>query len=283
LNGALFQEGIFIYIAPNVRCEYPLQVITIQSQGEKPLLCTPRLHLFAGKDSVLKLHFHQEAFCHNFWSNQVYDFALEEGAHLAITIFSQLSEGAWNFDAIRATLKERSHFSSISFTTGARTHRQDYAVALQGENAEASLAGGWHLKSQRHFHMSVHMEHEKPYCRSLQKFKGILLGNSRSSFEGKILVHKEAQKTQAYQRNNNLLLSEHAFAYSRPNLEIFADDVKASHGATFGKLSEEDLFYLKSRGLSHEQATNLLVSGFIKEITDHFPLISQRRKIAQVL
>jgi Fe-S cluster assembly protein SufD len=283
LNGAFFQEGVFIYVSPKVQCSVPIQILNIQSPTDKALFSVPRLHLFAGKESGLNLYFHQEAFCEDFWSNQVYDFSLAEGANVSVTLFAQAGENAWNFDTIKATLKEGSNFSSLSFTTGAKTHRQEYVVALQGENSEASLSGVCHLNSRKQCHVNVLMEHEYPSCHSLQKFKGILRDFSRSSFEGKIFVHEKAQKTQAYQRNNHLILSEHAFAYSKPNLEIFADDVKASHGATFGKLNEEELFYLKSRGLSHKQASGLLISGFIKEITDQIPLEALQQKISQLL
>jgi Fe-S cluster assembly protein SufD len=115
----------------------------------------------------------------------------------------------------------------------------------------------------------------------LQKFKGVLKGTSQSSFEGKIFVHPEAQKTEAYQLNHNLLLSEGAIAQAKPNLEIFADDVKASHGATFAQVDEEQLFYLKSRGISAETASQLLIRGYMQEMVSQISPAFVRQEVQQ--
>jgi Fe-S cluster assembly protein SufD len=131
--------------------------------------------------------------------------------------------------------------------------------------------------SQSHTHVFV--EHAAPHARSLQKFKGVLKDIAQSSFEGKIFVRPVAQKTEAYQLNHNLLLSEGAIANAKPNLEIFADDVKASHGATFSQVDEEQLFYLKSRGLSSMDATQLLIRGFMQEMIDQIPIASVRHGV----
>jgi Fe-S cluster assembly protein SufD len=129
----------------------------------------------------------------------------------------------------------------------------------------------WDLQGGSQAHTHVFVEHAAPHARSLQKFKGVLKETSQSSFEGKIFVRPEAQKTEAYQLNHNLLLSEGAVAYAKPNLEIFADDVKASHGATFAQVDDEQLFYLKSRGISTDVASQLLIRGFMQEMIDQIP------------
>jgi Fe-S cluster assembly protein SufD len=154
------------------------------------------------------------------------------------------------------------------------TTRHDYRVAMSGENSEALLHGLLTLKDRREAHNNILIDHQAPHCRSNQLFKGVLSDVSRSSFEGKILVRQEAQKTEAFQLNNNLLLSERANADSKPNLEIFADDVKASHGATIGQLNAEHLFYLKTRGLRDIEAKKLLVNGFCREILDLIPIMT---------
>jgi Fe-S cluster assembly protein SufD len=142
---------------------------------------------------------------------------------------------------------------------------------LQGEHATAKLQGVTLVKDQRQTHTHVFMGHEAPHTHSSQLFKTILNGSAKSSFEGKIFVCKEAQKTEAYQSNHNLLLGQSALAYSKPNLEIFADDVKASHGATISKLKESEMFYLKTRGLSQEMAKKLLLFAFSQEIISQVP------------
>jgi Fe-S cluster assembly protein SufD len=172
-------------------------------------------------------------------------------------------------------------FKSISVTNGAATSREDYLIRLQGEAAEAYLYGVWTLDGNRQHHVNICLDHQEAACTSLQKFKGILSDTSRSSFEGKIYVHPQAQKTQAYQMNNNLVLGERAAAYSKPNLEIFADDVKASHGATIGQIDPEHLFYLQARGISAHMAQMLLVQGFKNEIIDLIPHFHLREEAMQ--
>jgi Fe-S cluster assembly protein SufD len=156
----------------------------------------------------------------------------------------------------------------VSVTDGAASVRQDFQVALKGENGEAFLNGVWMLKEKREAHVHVIVDHQAPNCHSNQMFKGVLDDNSRSSFEGKILVRSEAQKTDAYQLNNNLLLSNACLAQSKPNLEIFADDVKASHGSTVGQLNKEQLMYMRMRGIPEKEARALLVFGFMEQIIE---------------
>ncbi len=161
------------------------------------------------------------------------------------------------------------------------TVRTDYHVILAGENAEALLNGVWMLADKREAHIHIFIDHQAPQCRSYQLFKGVLNDFSRSSFEGKIMVRQAAQKTEAFQLNNNLLLNDHAHADSKPNLEIFADDVKASHGATVGQLDIEQLFYMKTRGFPEEEAKNLLIYGFAEQVIQMIPLESLRNSISE--
>jgi Fe-S cluster assembly protein SufD len=207
------------------------------------------------------------------------DVSLDENAAFTHTqtVFGHIDH--WFFDAFRATLKKHSRLQCHMATSGSKTVRHSYKVALNGENAEADLKGIWMLSGRRQSHVHVQMEHHAPECRSMQLFKGINADASQSSFEGKILVQPEAQRTQAYQLNNNMLLGEYALANSKPNLEIFADDVKASHGATVAKLDPSQLFYLKTRGLSEPLAKALLLQGFCREIIDAIPSDSLRNDI----
>jgi Fe-S cluster assembly protein SufD len=167
----------------------------------------------------------------------------------------------------------------LSVTQGPRLTRHSLRAVLNGENSDALLQGLWHLKGLSQAHTHVEVEHAAPSARSLQKFKGILNDHSQSSFEGKIFVRPIAQKTEAYQLNNNLLLGDHSIAYAKPNLEIFADDVKASHGATMAQLDEEQLFYLKSRGITETDAKALLIDGFRHEMIDQITIPSVRESL----
>ncbi len=285
LNAALHSQGAFIYLPPKTECKAPLQLLHIIKTEGSSAIVLPRLHLFAGSQSQLSLfstvHTLQEAPC---FFNGVVDFAIEEEAHIHYTqtVLGGLEE-QWHFDALRAGLKRNSSLKTMKITEGGAGVRHDYRVALNGDNAEAILNGIWMLDKKREAHVHVLMEHQAPFCRSMQMFKGVLNGHSKSSFEGKIVVHQAAQKTEAFQLNHNLLLGDTASAQSKPNLEIFADDVKASHGATVGQLDKEQLFYMNTRGIPEAKGKKLLVDGFCREMFDKIPcssLLEEVRKRA---
>lgn len=268
LNLALQQEGLFCYLPPKLKLETPLQMIHFGSGASS--YHPARLNFFCSSGSelctistVVGEGVHHISI----------DVALEEQA-----CFSQLqtSQGDMLFSDFRATLKSNATLKHLALTTSGLLTRNRLKLFLLGENSHALLQGLWHLSQNHQCHTHVHVEHAAPYSRSLQKFKGVLKEQSQSSFEGKIYVHPEAQKTEAYQINNNLLLSESAVANAKPNLEIFADDVKASHGATMSEVDEEQLFYLQSRGLCQEKARALLIHGFIQEVLDQIPYASVR-------
>jgi Fe-S cluster assembly protein SufD len=211
------------------------------------------------------------------------DVALEEGARCS---YSALLEGAkqgWHFDYLRATLKRSSTFKGVSWTSGGKTMRQDMHLMLAGENAEVDLRGGWLLEEKHQAHTHVRIDHQFPHCRSLQRFKGVVKGNSRSSFAGKICVAKEAQKTEAYQVNHNLVLDKGAIAYSMPNLEIFADDVKASHGSTVSQIDPTQLFYMQTRGIDECTAKKWLTMGFCQEIINQISIEGVRCQAQQIV
>lgn len=282
LNQAYCSEGLFLYIPPKSICESTLKIVHLTSQQEYPILLSPRIYLFAAKGSSAKLSFSQNLPSH-VWSNAVLDISIEETSSVHLNLLSNQEEEAHSFLALRAAMKEGSQLKTFSFTNGGATSREDYAIRLNGKEASAHLYGAWHLKKTRQHHVNILMDHNEPFCTSLQKFKGILEDASRSSFEGKIHVHQRAQKTMAYQMNNNLILGERASANSKPNLEIFADDVKASHGATVGQLDPELLFYLTARGISPEWARALLVKGFSHEILNLLEEGSFKREASEVL
>lgn len=268
VNAALHSKGIFIYIPPQCVLDTSIEILHIIDTGTAPALLQPRLHFYAGKNAHCSLIFKTIALdSTQYGINQVAELTLDENAHVTVSQTSGDDHG-WHLDAVRATLKRSSVLKTVCLTTGSPTTRHDYHITLSGEHAEAHLYGLCRLQEKREAHTHVFVDHQAPHCRSKQLFKGVCNDASRSSFEGKIYIHQQAQKTEAYQRNSNLILDERAKVYSKPNLEIFADDVKASHGSTIGQLDEEQIFYLKTRGLADAEAKRLLIEGFCKEITD---------------
>jgi Fe-S cluster assembly protein SufD len=271
LNSALFQEGAFIYLPAQCICTRPLQILHIITKDVG--IAMPRLHLSLGKRASLEVIsqtiYRQEG---QFWNNAVIDLFLEEESSLLWTTSQWKQPESWHFERVQALLKKRARLQTLSLLSGKSLIRQDLQITLNGEESHAQLEGISMLSSEEQSHVHAYVEHLSPQASSHQGFKSLLRGNSRSSFQGEIFVAKEAQKTEAYQKSQHLLLSPHALAYSKPRLQIFADDVKASHGATVSKVDEEQLFYLKSRGLLEDQAHHLLLQAFCQDLISKIPV-----------
>lgn len=279
MNGALFSEGALVYVPPKKVFDTPLQILFITTAPHT--LAVPRVELFLGALSQLKVATSHVALQGNSFVNAFLNAQLEEGSSLSLTQVATEAPNLWIFDAVRAHVKQNASLATYMATSGSETIRFDYQVELAGENGQIHLNGLWMLKGTLEAHVHVLMKHLAPHCQSLQLFKGALAQNSRSSFEGKILVQKEAQKTDSFQLNNNLLLSDTAQANSKPNLEIFADDVKASHGATVGQLDPEELFYLATRGFEKNEAKAILTRAFLREVLAKIELPSIQAKLIQ--
>ncbi|NGX27217.1 MAG: FeS cluster assembly protein SufD [Chlamydiae bacterium] len=283
LNTALIQMGLFLYIPPKIVIDTPIQCLHIISD-DHAVLFNPRIHFFLGKQAKVKwIYDHHCLKDFEYFSNGVIDIALEEGAHFEQYGILNPCHNGWCFEATRATLKRDSTFKSITYTTGTKSVRQDFRISLLGENTFCDLKGLAMLSENRQAHVNVTMDHAAERSTSNQLFKNVLADAARASFEGKIHVHSKAQKTQAYQLNNNLLLSDRAVANCKPNLEIFADDVKASHGATTAQQNPEHIFYLKTRGVDPKLAKLLLLSGFCMDILKEISFLPVRERMQQLV
>lgn len=277
LNLALHTEGIFFYLPPQMTIDSPIQCLHIVT-GDVPQILSPRLYLVAGAMTKMQWIFqtHPLTAGIDHFHLPVCEIFLEEGASLHTT---HDVSGGWHFESVRAILKKNASYHSFSTTTGGKAVRTNYRVQLKGENSETKLNGLWMLQNHDTAHTHAIVEHIAPHTRSMQHFKGVLTGVSRSSFEGKILVCDQAQKTEAYQLNNNLILSDTAVANSKPNLKVFADDVKASHGATISQLNADELFYLNTRGIAPALARRLLIGGFCREMIETIAYPSLLKKM----
>lgn len=283
LNIALIQRGLFLYVPSKIVLEKPIQCLHIIT-NDHPMVFSPRMHIFLGSLSKVQwISTVSNLKDFDYFSNEVMDLFLEEGAQFEQSQILTPDKHGWVFNAVRATLKKHSRFKHIGFTTGAKSVRQDFRVQLLGENASCDLKGLAFLNGNNQSHINILMHHEAPNCQSMQLFKNILNHISRSSFEGQIYVHPKAQKTQAYQLNKNLLLTPGTKANSKPNLKIFADDVKASHGATVMQFHPQELFYLKSRGVPEKMAKKLLLSGFSLDILQEIPLSYVREHVQKLV
>lgn len=280
-NLALHSKGAFFYLPPKIEIKPPIQLLYLFTSFE-PIVALPRLYITVGSRSRLNwisTSCHLQSMPHLVLPAT--EISLDEGSSFDWISAIDSPQNSWHLESARAIVKKNARFQSLSFTLGAKTFRQSYRIHLKGENSEANLNGLWMLKDKCTAHAHVCVEHEAPFTRSMQLFKGVLNDVSQSSFEGKILVRSEAQKTEAYQLNKNLILSQGAIANSKPNLEIFADDVKASHGATVSQLDPIQLFYLWSRGIDTNQAQRLLISGFCREMIERISYDSLLQKMVR--
>lgn len=283
LNIALIQMGVFIFVPPKVEVKVPLQILSLLAT-ERPTLMSPRVQLHMGARSSLKVIGDVQSLRDfDYFSNGVFDAALEEGADLEHYAITCPSPHGWYMEAIRVQQKRESRYRQMWATVGAQSIRQDIRVSLVGENASCDVRGIGMLSENRQAHINVHIDHKAPHCRSNQLFKNTLSGTSRSSFEGKIYVHPEAQKTEAYQLNHNLILDDRASANCKPNLEIYADDVKASHGATVSQLDPKHLFYLKTRGITPLEGRELLLLAFSADMLNGIEYTPVRDQLIRII
>jgi Fe-S cluster assembly protein SufD len=215
--------------------------------------------------------------------NSVTDIRLAAEASLELLQAFTNAPEAFNVASTRVTQAQDSRFRSFQFTDGSRLFRNNLSVLLEGEGAEASVNGLHRLKDARHADSHTFVEHIAPNAKSDQLYKAILEGEAHSVFNGKILVRREAQLTNSYQLNKNLILSREARVDTKPQLEIFADDVKCSHGATIGQLDDDQLFYLAARGITRDAAMTMLIRGFVDDVVSRISDPVLRGKLIQIM
>lgn len=278
LNTAFLQSGVFIWIPKNVNLETPLQ-ITFVADGENSA-GFPRVLVVAEENSSATL-------IENFvsknggrcFTNAVAEIILKEGARLDHYRLQRENQQAFHIATTSAELGRSSRYDTTSINLGAQLSRHDISVLMDHEGAETSVDGLYMVGSDQHTDTHSVIDHKQPHCKSHQLYKGILDGNSRAVFNGKVFVREGAQKTDAMQTNKNLLLSDKARVDTKPQLEIFADDVKCAHGAAVGQIDPEELFYLETRGITPELGRNLLTYGFAEEVIGKIKIESIRSQL----
>jgi Fe-S cluster assembly protein SufD len=234
---------------------------------------TPRIVWQLGKLSEIKVIEKFVGTEGGYFINSVQDWLLAEGAGVSYTQVQMDSIGSWHFSKVRVYLNRNARFYSSNASSGNQVARHHYEVRLKEEGSEIRLNGVSVLDDKEQVHNFVRIHHEAPQCISHQHFKNIVNGHARSSFDGTVIVCQGAQLTSADQLVNNLMLSNDCHANNKPNLMIFADDVKCTHGVTVGQIDEDQWFYLQTRGLSAKAAKELLTRSFAKSIieTIEFP------------
>ena len=252
----------------------PIQVLFVSTgDTSQPKMHSPRLLWKVGKLSEVKVIEKFVGMQEGYFTNLVQDWKVAEGAGVVLTQVQSDPFGAWNFHKTRVHLKRNARFNSANSYSGSVLVHSHFEVRLEEEGAEVTLNGVSVLKGKEQVHSFIRIHHEAPQCASRQHFKNVINDAGRSSFDGTVIVNEGAQLTNANQLINNLMLSDNCHADNKPNLMIFADDVKCAHGATIGQIDEDQLFYLQTRGLSKKFAKELLTRSFAESIvqTIQFP------------
>lgn len=284
LNGAFLQDGLFLYVPPGVRVAEPIHVVFIGRATENPTLAQPRNLIVVERQAEATVVESYAGLGHDLYlTNVVTEVVAGAGAVVDHYKVQEESERAFHVSTNRVTQARDSRVAFCSVALGARLARNEVHVLLDAEGSECTLSGLYVISAQQHVDNHTVVDHAKPRCTSRQLYKGVLDGRSRAVFSGRIIVRPDAQKTDAHQTNKNLLLSDGVEVDSKPQLEIFADDVKCTHGAADGQLAEDALFYLKSRGLGDEAARTLLTYGFASEILARIGVTSLRTRLDELV
>jgi len=284
LNQAFFLDGAFVFVPKGVSVEEPLQLIYICSAKQAGAAVHPRNLIIAEANSRVTLVESYIATTDTaYFTNAVTELFAGDHAFVEHVKFQDESLNAFHVAAINGEFGRASNVNVHSFALGAKLSRNNIRTKLAGEGLECILNGLYLTRGEQLADHHMIVEHAQPHCASHEYFNGILDDKSKGVFHGRIYVHPVAQKTDAKQTNKNLLLSDDATADTKPQLEIYADDVKCTHGATIGQLNEESIFYLRSRGLGTETARRMLIHAFAGEIIERIKCEPAREVIDRLV
>jgi len=299
LNTAFLEDGAFLEIPKGVVLENPIYLLYVSLPSGLPTVSYPRNLIIAGRESqatIVEGYLGPEAaplFSTSgagssapqgvYFTNAVSEIAVGEGAVLEYHRIQQESDTAFHFGRLQFHQERSSNLTTHSIATGGALVREEVKAVLDGEGAEATLNGLYVVTGRQHIDNQTTLDHAQPHCSSREVYKGVLDGESSAVFNGKIIVRKDAQKTDSKQSNKNLLLSEKAIIDTKPALEIYADDVKCTHGATIGQIDAEAIFYLRSRGIGGQEARDLLTYAFANDVLERIKYEPLRDRLREGL
>ena len=285
LNTAFLDDGAYLHVQDGVILEEPIQVLFVSaSPADRPTVSYPRCLIVLGEQSQARvIETYVGANGAGYLTNAVTEVFAGENAILDHYKVQQESEHAFHLGSMHVHAARSANFSSHSFSLGGKLVRNDVLATLDGEGAEVTLNGLYLADGDRLVDNHTTIDHAQPHCPSHEIYKGILGGRAKAVFNGKIIVRKDAQKTDAKQTNRALLLSDDALINTKPQLEIFADDVKCTHGAAIGQLDEDALFYLRARGLTHFEARDMLIHAFAGEVIERVKVAALKQELESQL
>ena len=256
----------------------------ITTVDKDDVMTLPRSLIIVGESAQAEiLESHISTAAHFYFSNALTDILVNQNANLKY--YKAQSEGpkAYHIGTTRVLQGQGSQFESFSFSIGAKLTRNNLNIFLNGEGSSAVLNGLYAVSDSQHVDNHTSVDHRPPRCVSNQLYKGILDGSATAAFNGKIFVRRIAQQTNSYQLNKNLLLGKGCQVNTKPQLEIFADDVRCTHGATIGQLNEEELFYLESRAIPKNLAVKMLARGFVDDILSKLTNVEIHKRFENLL
>jgi len=268
LNNAFAINGCYLILESTSR--QTIRILNLITNEGKTQAVYPRCIVLAKRNSESLIFEEFRIMGHgtNF-VNSVTDVIVEDGANLEHIIIDDFAKNTYHVANVCVKQYKDSNFVSHNFSMGKKFARRDFNVELNQSGANCNLFGLYFVDKENHIDHHTTIEHKEANCNSNEHYKGILSGKSTGVFNGRIHVHPGAQKTDAIQKNQNLLLSDDAIIHTKPELEIYADDVKCTHGATVGQLDEKGLFYLRSRGLNRKEAQQILIRAYVNEIIEN--------------
>ena len=284
LSMAYTEDGAFIYIPEGKIVEEPIHIIFITTSENEKVLTQPRNLFVAGKNSqvtIIEHYVSAEESIH--FTNAVTEIIADENAFVDHIKLQEESKKAFHIARMEVNQERNSNFHSHLISTGAELTRNDFNARFNDKGGECTLNGLYMIDGTQLFDAHTLMDHAKPHCNSHEHYKGILEDKSRGVFNGKVIVRPDAQKTNAFQENNNILLSDEALVNTKPQLEIFADDVKCSHGATIGQMDDDAKFYLKSRGIGEEASKGILLHAFASDVVTSIKIDSVRNYVEKII
>jgi Fe-S cluster assembly protein SufD len=284
LNTAFAYEGAYINIPKSKVVEKPIEIIYFSTGKEDALMVQPRNLVIVGENAHVQIvERHQSLNENPVLTNSVTEIFAQKRAIVDYYKIQNDVQTANLIDNTYISQKQESRVAVHTFSFGGNITRNNLNFYHHGERIDSTLKGITIIGDKQHVDHYTLVNHEKPNCESHQNYKTILDGQSTGVFNGKIFVEKEAQKTDAFQQNNNILLSDKATINAKPQLEIFADDVKCSHGCTIGQLDDSAMFYMQQRGIPKKEAKALLMYAFTSEVTSSIKIPELRAKIARII
>jgi Fe-S cluster assembly protein SufD len=280
LNAGLVSDGAYVLAPAGLAFSEPIEVIYVSSAGDRPAASYPRTLVFAGRGSQARI---VERYLGRpdsvYLTNAVTEILVEEGAHVDHYKVQDESRAGNHLANTQVVQKRDSSFTSHYIARGGALVRNETRVRFDGQGCTATINGLYVGKGKQHLDNFTVIDHAQPHCASHELYKGLLDGEAHGVFSGKILVRPDAQKTDAKQTNKVLLLSDKAVINTKPQLEIFADDVKCTHGATIGQLDATQLFYLRARGIPLDEARRILMFAFANDIVSRIQVESLRQEL----